>query len=271
MTLRERDLSAMPADIAAIGQQVLGADDPYRVIGEQLADLVEDAQFAGLYEPRGRAAVSPSLLALVTLFQFLEDLPDREAARAVVVRLDWKYALHLPLGNAGFDFSCLSYFRRRLVEHEQSRLVFEVLLTRIRALGFLQKRGKQRTDALGVVGAVRELSQLELVWEALRLALRALLTADPDWVDGTIPGAFQALYLEQRSDYRLRAEERQAALVRVGQDGRWLLDQVAATAAEPLRAVRRSRRWPRSGPSGTSGSRDGCAGVRRRSTAPSCS
>ena len=52
MTLRERDLSAMPSDIAAIGEQVLGAEDPYRVIGEQLADLVEDAQFAGLYEPR---------------------------------------------------------------------------------------------------------------------------------------------------------------------------------------------------------------------------
>ena len=96
----------------------------------------------------------------------------------MVVRLDWKYALHLPLGYRGFDFSCLSYFRRRLVEHEQSRLVFEAVLARVRALGFLKKHGKQRTDALGVVGAVRELSQLELVWEALRLALRGLLEAD---------------------------------------------------------------------------------------------
>jgi Transposase domain (DUF772) len=98
MTLRERDLRVMPADIGALGQQVLGEADPYRVIGEQLADIVGDGQFAGLYEPTGRAAVWPSVLALVTIFQFLEDLPDREAARAVAVRLDWKYALHLPLG-----------------------------------------------------------------------------------------------------------------------------------------------------------------------------
>ena len=228
MTLRERDLSVMPADIAALGAQVLAVGDPYRVIGEQLADLVTDGAFAELYEATGRAAVWPSVLTLVTLFQFLEDLPDREAARQVAVRLDWKYALHLPLGYRGFDFSCLSYFRRRLVEHAESRLVFEAVLAKVQALGFLKQRGKQRTDALGVVGAVRALSQLELVWEALRLALRGLVETDAAWVERVVPTAFRTQYLERRSDYRLTADERQAALVEVGQDAAWLLDQLAA-------------------------------------------
>jgi transposase len=227
----------MPEDIRAIGEEVLRPGDPYRVIGERLAELVDDAQFASLYEPTGRAAVWPSVLALVTLFQFLEDLPDREAARAVVVRLDWKYALHLPLGYPGFDFSCLSYFRRRLLEHDESRLVFETVLARVRALGFLQKRGKQRTDSLGVVGAVRELSQLELVSEALRLALRALGEVDPAWVEAAVPVAYRTQYLERRSDYRLPAAERQAELVRVGQDGAWLLDRLAAEDAAVLRGL----------------------------------
>jgi len=235
MTLRERDLSVMPEDIGAIGSQVLLADDPYRVIGEQLADIVKDEQFSALYEPTGRRSVWPSVLALVTIFQFLEDLPDREAARQVVVRLDWKYALHLPLGYGGFDFSCLSYFRRRLLEHEQSRVLFDAILGRVRALGFLKKHGKQRTDSLGVVGAVRELSQLELMREAVRLALRALLVADAGWIAATVPAAFRTLYLERRSDYRLSPTERQAELVEVGQDGAWLLDQLAAEDAAALR------------------------------------
>jgi transposase len=234
MTLRERDLSTMPADTAALGSWILAEDDPYRVIGEQLADLVADGEFAALYEPTGRAAVWPSVLALVTIFQFLENLPDREAARAVGVRLDWKYALHLPLAYRGFDFSCLSYFRRRLVEHDASRLVFETVLDRVRALGFLKKRGKQRTDALAVIGAVRELSQLELVWEALRLALRALGQAAPDWIEQAVPTAYRTQYLERRSEYRLSAEERQAELVRVGQDAAWLLDQLAAADSTVL-------------------------------------
>lgn len=237
MTLRRRDAGEMPEDIRVIGEQVLRPEDPYRVIGEQLAGLVDDGRFAGLYEPTGRAAVWPSVLALVTLFQFLEDLPDREAARAVVVRLDWKYALHLPLGYEGFDFSCLSYFRRRLLEHGEGRLVFDALLERIRALGFLKKRSKQRTDSLGVVGAVRELSQLELVSEALRLALRALGAVDPAWVERVVPVAYRTQYLERRSDYRLTAAERRAELVRVGQDGAWLLDQLTGDEAAVLRTL----------------------------------
>jgi transposase len=237
MTLRERDVQMMPEDIRAVGEQVLRRDDPYRVIGEQLADLVRDAQFAGLYEPTGRRSVWPSVLALVLIFQFWEAVPDREAARQVAVRLDWKYALHLPVGYTGFDFSCLSYFRRRLLAHEQSRLLFEVIVERVRALGFLQKPGKQRTDALGVLGAVRELSQLELLWEALRLALRGLLAADSGWVERVVPVAYRRQYLERRSDYRLSRDEREAELVRVGQDGAWLLDQLGATDAVLLRQL----------------------------------
>ncbi|MFN8635811.1 MAG: IS1182 family transposase [Chloroflexota bacterium] len=237
MVLRERDPNEMPEDIAAVGAAVLKERDPYRVIGERLAELVRDGQFAELYEPRGRAAVSPSVLMLVTIFQFMENLPDREAARAVRVRLDWKYALHLAVDDPGFDFSCLSYFRRRLLKHEQSRLLFDLVLEQVRGLGFLQKVGKQRTDALGVLGAVRELSQLELVWEALRLALRALGEVDAAWVAQAVPTAYRTQYLERRSDSRLTAEERQAELVRVGQDGAWLLDRLAATDAGVLRTL----------------------------------
>src|SRR5579871_627412 len=216
MTLHRRDLTEIPADIAAVGQRILPASDRYRVIGDHLADLLDDAQFTDLYEPTGRAALSPSLLALVTLFQFVEDLPDREAAAQVVVRVDWKSALHLPLDYAGFDYSCLCYFRQRLLAHAQERLVFDTLLGKIQALGFIKKRGKQRTDSLAVLGAVRHLSALETVSETLRLAVRALAAADADWVAREVPAAFMAACAESRSDYRLSAEERTAAMQQVG-------------------------------------------------------
>jgi transposase len=231
MTLHPRDLSVMPADIAALGQKLLAPSNPYRVIGDQLADILQDAQFAALYEERGRAAISPGLLALVTLFQFLEDIPDREAADAVVVRLDWKYALHLPLEDAGFDFTCLCYFRRRLLDHAQERLVFAEVLRTIEARGLVQKRGKQRTDSLAVLGAVRALSVLELVSETLRLAVRTLAQAAPAWVAQELPRSFVTEYAARRSDYRLSVQERQAALVQVGQDGFWLLARLATAPA----------------------------------------
>ena len=236
MTLHRRDLTWMPTDTAVVGAQVLGETNAYRIIGEQLADLVTDEEFAGLYQQRGRAALPPSLLALVTLFQFWEDLPDRMAAEQVVVRLDWKYALHLPLTYGGFDFSCLSYFRQRLRAHDQERLLFDTLLRRIQAQGLLQRR-RQRTDSLGVLGAVRQLSVLELVTETLRLALGALAAADPGWVAQEVPASFREQYAQPRAPYRLTDRERQAALVQTGEDGVWLLGRLDAAETAALVAL----------------------------------
>lgn len=225
MTMQRRDLSPMPADIAAVGQQVLPPTNPYRVIGDHLADLLDDADFADLYATRGRHAISPALLAMVTLFQCLEDIPDREAAAQVVVRLDWKYALHRPLTDPGFDYSCLCYFRKRLLAHQREGQVFETVLATVRALGLLKKRGTQRTDSLAVLGAVRRLSALETVTETLRLAMRAL--APTAWGQRELPASFQAQYLHLRPDYRLSAAEQAALFAQVGRDGAWVLDRLA--------------------------------------------
>jgi len=49
----------------------------------------------------------------------LEKLPDRQAAESIRMRIDWKYALHLPLEYEGFNFSVLSEFRDRLIAGKQ--------------------------------------------------------------------------------------------------------------------------------------------------------
>lgn len=81
---------------------------------DELAGVYRDELFADLYPVVGQAAEAPWRLALVTVMQFAEDLPDREAADAVRNRIDWKYALGLELTDTGFDFTVLSKFRKRL-------------------------------------------------------------------------------------------------------------------------------------------------------------
>jgi transposase len=51
----------------------------------------------------------------MTIMQFSESLTDHQPADAVRGRKHWKYALGLELTDAGFDFSVLSEFRRRLI------------------------------------------------------------------------------------------------------------------------------------------------------------
>jgi transposase len=237
MTLRARDLTEIPPETADVGRKILRETHPYRVIGDHLPDIIQDEQFEDMYDPIGRDAVWPSVLGMVTIFQFQENLPDREAAEMVATRLDWKYALHLPLDYSGFDYSCLCYFRQRLLKHQQEALVFDTILNRVKALGFIKKRGKQRTDSLAVIGAVRQLTRLELVTETLRLAVRALQAADPAWVEGMVPASFLETYAHTRPDYQLTEAERKAAIQQTGQAGFWLLDQLDASGSETLRAL----------------------------------
>jgi hypothetical protein len=54
----------------------------------------------------GNQPMRASRLALVTVFQFLENLTDRQAADAVRSRLDWKYALPPGVNRSRLRPSC---------------------------------------------------------------------------------------------------------------------------------------------------------------------
>jgi transposase len=84
------------------------------------------------------------------VLQFVERLPDRQAADAVRSRLDWKYALSLELSDPGFDHTVLSEFRTRLVQRGAVQRLLDVLLEQCKACGWLQVRGRQRTDSTQV-------------------------------------------------------------------------------------------------------------------------
>ena len=149
---------------------------------DALGPVYQDEAFVELFPRRGRPAEAPWRLALVTVFQAMENLTDRQAAQMVALRMDWKYALSLAPEDEGFDYSVLSQFRQRLIEQGAEDLVLEPLLAVCREHGWLKGGGKQRTDSTHVLAAVRSLSSLESVGEALRAALNALAEIEPEWL-----------------------------------------------------------------------------------------
>jgi transposase len=243
MSLKPREMRAIPAETAALGKKILDENNPYRLIGDRLNDLIKDEDFSGLYTPIGGPALSPVILSLVLIFQSMEKLPDRAAAEAVKVRLDWKYALHLALDDEGFEWTNLSHFRQRLLRHGAEYLVFDRLLNKLVELGFVRRHGKQRTDATHVLGLIAHLSRLEMVWETLRVTLQALHQQAPDWHKQRIPETFWQEYWVKRSDYRLNQEEILHTLKQVGADGWWLLQQLkqAPQAIQALPEVQTMR------------------------------
>ena len=237
MSLQANWNQEIPEDIAAVGRQLLEEFSPYRLVGDEVNDFLTLDDFSALYSAVGRGALCPVVLSLITVFQYLENLPDREAALQVVMRLDWKYALHLPLTWSGFNYSSLHYFRERLLEHQAERLIFDKILEWLRALGFLKKHGRQRSDSTHILGNVEHLSRLELAWETLRKALEALQLAAPQWYSQVITAAFHETYVVRRSDWQLSQAEVAAQLQAAGQDGCWLLEQWDASAPETVRQL----------------------------------
>jgi len=229
MSFKPKAPRPMPEKLAELGSKLLSPDSPYRLVGEQLYEQYDEADYVDLYHAEGKPAISPVLLAFVTAFQYMENLSDRAAAEAVRIRLDWKYALHLPLEYAGFNFSVLSEFRDRVIKHQAEARLFEQLLEQLGGLGLIKRRGRQRTDSLAVLTKVRDLNRLELVVETLRLAVRALLATDPSWTRAAVPPTWEERYGKRCIAARLSEEERKTLASEVGQDGQWLLERLQAT------------------------------------------
>lgn len=236
MSLRHEQISPIPEETARVARAAFPKGNTYMTMRDLLGTIYEDAQFAPLFSARGTPAEAPWRLALVTVMQFAEGLPDRQAAEAVRARIDWKYTLALALDDPGFDFSVLSEFRTRLVRGGAEGVLLDVLLARCKERGLLKVRGRQRTDATHVLGALRVLNRLELVAETLRATLNAVAQAAPEWLRAWTPPDWFARYGHRIEEARLpnSKEERQAYAETIGADGMALLTALYAPDAPAL-------------------------------------
>ena len=116
MCIRVEKITPIPKDTATIAQAAFPKGSLVMSIRDELGIIYKDEQLKALYtSKRGQPAWSARRLAMITVMQYIEDLTDTQAAQAVRGRIDWKYALSLPLADPGIDSSVLSEFRGRLV------------------------------------------------------------------------------------------------------------------------------------------------------------
>jgi transposase len=228
MSLRPDPIQPVPEETARVARAAFRKGNPLLSLRDELGTLFADADFADLFPRLGQPGLPPWRLALITILQFRENLPDRQAAEAVRARIDWKYLLGLELADPGFDHSVLCGFRSRLLEGGAEERLLHELLDACRARGLLKARGRQRTDATHVLAAIRTLNRLELVGETLRAALNELATVAPDWLRAAAPEAWYKRYAHRVEDGRLprAALEREAYARAAGEDGFALLDRL---------------------------------------------
>src|ERR671933_1006575 len=203
MSLRPEPVGEIPAETARVARAAFPKGTLVTRLRDEFDALYKDEDFRTLYPARGQPGLTPWRLALVTVFQFLEHLSDRQAADAVRARIDWKYALGLELTDPGFHFSVLTEFRARLVAGGAENLLLNRMLEHFKSRGLLRVRGKQRTDSTHVLAAVRHLNLLELMVETLHATLDDLAAVVPDWLRGVAQPAWFERYGRRAEDYRL--------------------------------------------------------------------
>src|SRR2546421_803614 len=221
MSLKPSPIPPVPGVTACVAHAAFPHGNVVMQLRDALGTIYTDEVFADLFPTHGQPAEAPWSLALVTVFQFMENLTDRQAADAVRSRLAWKYALSLELTDPGFDHTVLSEFRTHLVALSAEERFLEALLTLCKEHGWLKARGRQRTDSTHVLAKIRALNRAECVVETLRHALNVLAVAAPDWLRSQVQPDWLERYGHRADEYRFPsgADQRQQFLRQVGQDG----------------------------------------------------
>lgn len=234
MSLKPEAIPEIPKMTVQVARAAFRKGNPYMQMRDTLGTFFTDDQFAQMYPADGQPAYAPWRLALVSVMQFAENLTDRQTADAVRARIDWKYALSLELTDEGFDFSVLSEFRQRLLDHEAGTQLLNQMLSQFQEMGLLNS-SKQRTDSTHVVGAVRDLNRTEFVGRTLQQALDAITTLAPAWIQEWVSPDWFQRYSQPMSEYRLPQKqiERDKLVVQMGEDGMALLNTIYFDSRTP--------------------------------------
>ena len=162
---------------AALTGKLFGPTDRFRLFAHKVYPVLAATRSAlerCYCADNGRVAIEPVLLLGVSLLQFLEAIPDRQAAEMLRYHAGWNLALNCQLGDQGFHPTTLVHFRQRLLEHDASALGFEAVLEALTDAGLVQRRSRQRLDSTQMFGRVSRMSRLDCVRESLRLALKEI-------------------------------------------------------------------------------------------------
>ena len=230
MSLKPSPIPPVPEVTACVARTAFSHGNVLMQLRDTIGTIYTDEQFADLFPTHGQPAETPWRLALVTVFQFMEGLTDRQAADAVRDRLAWKYALSLELTDSGFDHSVLSEFRSRLVQGHAEQRLLDLLLEQCREGGWLKAHGRQRTDSTHVLANIRSLSRTLCVAQTMVYVLNVLSEVAPDWVRAHVPVEWVEYYGERLYHERLpkEEEERKQYANQVGTDGWMVLDALQA-------------------------------------------
>src|ERR1039458_2423542 len=135
---------------AGLSGQLFAPTDRYRLFAQKVYPILAQtrSQLEDCYcTDNGRVAVEPVLLLGVSLLQYLEASPDRQAVELGRYHAGWNFALNRQVGDGVFHPTTLVNFRHRLEDHGQSALGFTTIMEALEQAGLVSRHSRQRLDS----------------------------------------------------------------------------------------------------------------------------
>jgi transposase len=229
---------------AGLTSNLFAPTDRYRLFAQVVYPAVAEMRgdLEKCYCPdNGRVAIEPVLMMGVSLLQYLEGLPDRQAVEMLRYHAGWSFALNRQLGDELFHATSLVTFRQRLIEHGQSALGFQKILDALVEAGLVSRQSRQRLDSTQMFGLVSRMGRLDCVREALRLALQELEGMTPSQERPKFWVGLWERYVDSQVDYRTNAETLGRKLAETGRDCWLVLEWLSGPGQAPRAAGEQAR------------------------------
>lgn len=185
MSGHSETVPVIPKDTFRAAKAIFGGNNFYMLVGERLEVILHGLplRFAMLQD--GIPAFHGILLALTTLFQFVEGLTDIQAIDAVRTRVDWKFALHLSLLPTILHEQELCGFRQRILADPANQSELQKLIDRLMDSIPVRSQSFQDIQSLEAVSFVCLVNCLDHAQQAMNDALAVLAAQFPDWLRRT--------------------------------------------------------------------------------------
>lgn len=172
----------VPAETATAARKIYNIQHIYLRIGDELDSILQGIDLAQLDPSASLNSDAVYRLALVTAFQYAELLPDPLAEQATTRRMDWKYALRLPIQHPGMAEAALCNFRQNLFSFPNSAKEYSRLLAALGQCGLFARSDSQSLGAAQVLTTVCKITRLYWLNQGMRAALSALAAVAPEWL-----------------------------------------------------------------------------------------
>ena len=147
MSLPEFSTQSELFSTVGCSRQLFAPTDRFRLFAQKVYPVLAQtrSQLEDCYcTENGRVALEPVLLLGVSLLQYLEAIPDRQAVELLRYHAGWNFALNRHVGDELFHPTTLVNFRQRLLEHDLSAVGFQAVLDALVGAGLVARKSRQR-------------------------------------------------------------------------------------------------------------------------------